>query len=464
MPFHLGKPILVMSILAVAAGITGALTRRDRGRAEIEHWAFSEQNWRLIAQRSGTGESLVERFERETGHSADSKLIQYRAMNTRLSSLFQSRTGWPELPDVIDLEVGSVGRYFRPPVDEMGLMPLDDLIDKHGWRGRILENRLATWSKDGVIFGIPQDVHPVMIAYNDARFRAAGVDLASSETWDDFVANCVKAQAYWRANGEPRANAFEMWESSAGTIITMLLQRGVNLVDQDGTVRLTDEKTLDTLVRYCLMLEGPEAGRIGVSTSPGSDAFSQDLPHGYVNAMLCADWRLRYLRDYGSAMAGQMRVMPMPRWPDSPYRTSTFGGSMVGIPRDARDPELSWRYIETTYLSQASAKARAEGTYVVPAVPELWDQSTADVPDPYYGGQAVRRMVFDLAADVPPRYVSPTSSVAEVEMSRALISALAYTREHRDTDLSGLREHCKSVLEGAAGRLRRQVDHARFDK
>ena len=49
-------------------------------------------------------------------------------------------------------------------------------------------------------------------------------------------------------------------------------------------------------------------------------------------------------------MAGKIKVMPMPRWPDSPYRTSTIGGTMIGIPRTAKDPEKAWKMIEHLYL------------------------------------------------------------------------------------------------------------------
>ena len=45
---------------------------------------------------------------------------------------------------------------------------------------KIVAARLAPWSKDGVIFGVPHDVHPVAIAYRDDLFREAGIDLPAA--------------------------------------------------------------------------------------------------------------------------------------------------------------------------------------------------------------------------------------------------------------------------------------------
>jgi hypothetical protein len=57
-------------------------------------------------------------------------------MQTRLASLFMSNARAPNLPDVVDLEISRVGRYFRPPVKAIGLLPLNDLLEKHGWTAR----------------------------------------------------------------------------------------------------------------------------------------------------------------------------------------------------------------------------------------------------------------------------------------------------------------------------------------
>ena len=82
-----------------------------------------------------------------------------------------------EIPDLVEMEISLVGRFFRPPLKEVGFLPLDAQLDRTGWRDRLLQSRLAPWQKEGVTFGVPHDVHPCTITYRDDLFREAGVDL-----------------------------------------------------------------------------------------------------------------------------------------------------------------------------------------------------------------------------------------------------------------------------------------------
>lgn len=460
MGFHLGKPILTMICLAAGAYALARVTQRGDHRADVEVWTFSDQHWRAY---TGSGQpagylSPKLRFERETGMSAEIKLIQTRALNTRLSTMFMSDTKGPEVPDVVEVEIGAVGRYFRPPVDEVGLLPLNDLLERHGWKGKLVEARLAPWSKHGTVFGIPCDVHPTMITYNAELFDQAGVDLASSRTWDEFIANCQKYQRYWKDRGEVRRKAFELYEDNATWLLVMLLQRGVNVIDDQEKIHLADEIVVDTLVSYCRMLAGPDA--MSVPTSAGREVFSVDFARGYVGAMFTPDWRFKYLKDGAPSLMGKLRVMPLPRWPDSPYRTSTWGGTMLGIPRNARDPEASWRMIEQLYLRPEALHEVMKTNYVLPPLKSVWDDPLLKVDDPYFGNQPVRQMIVDLADEVPPRYVTPATAVAEAELSMAMIEALAYTRAHGE---EGLREKCREWLTRAADSTRRRIEHGRFE-
>ena len=266
--------------------LLATVTQRQTKRADVEVWTFSEQHWRVFTGSNQPADyvSPLKQFENATGLTGEIKLINARAENTRLSTMFMSKTGWPEMPECVEIEISSVGRYFRPPVDEVGLLPLNDFIERHGWRGQIVESRLAPWSKHGTIFGIPSDVHPTMIAYNEPLFREAGIDLSTSATWDEFIKNCQAYEKYWRDKGVQRRRAFELWENSPTWLLAMLLQRGINVVDDQDKIWLADERVVDTMVTYVKMFVGPES--IALSASGGREAYSTELTNGYVGAML----------------------------------------------------------------------------------------------------------------------------------------------------------------------------------
>ena len=47
------------------------------------------------------------------------------------------------LPDLVEVEIGSIGNYFRPPVDDVGFLPLNDYLEKSGYADRILKSQFA---------------------------------------------------------------------------------------------------------------------------------------------------------------------------------------------------------------------------------------------------------------------------------------------------------------------------------
>src|SRR5450432_5551 len=157
MSFPLGKPIFVMIIIALISG--GFLaTRHEQPKSDLVFWTFTQSH-------ADTYRSIIAQFEKESGLKVDIQIVAPIAENVRLESMFMSGQHDRALPDVVEVEISNVARFFRPPLDEIGFLPLNDYLKKDGWDKRILPSRLATWTKGATIFGVPHDVHPVSITY-----------------------------------------------------------------------------------------------------------------------------------------------------------------------------------------------------------------------------------------------------------------------------------------------------------
>src|SRR5258706_16235636 len=208
MSFHLGKPILVMLVLAVVCAAGLALRPGKHDRPDLLVWVFADIHLKTYQGdgRPTTQPTLVEQYRRRTGKRVGIELVATRSEDVRLVSMFMSDSR--EVPDVVELEISSVAKYFRPPTRDVGLLPLNDFLTRSGWMDKVLAARLAPWSKNGVIFGVPHDVHPVTLVYRDDLFREAGIDLPAMKTWPAFRAGCLKFQDFWRARGGKNRNAF----------------------------------------------------------------------------------------------------------------------------------------------------------------------------------------------------------------------------------------------------------------
>src|SRR5690349_12542986 len=100
MGFHLGKPILVMAVLAVVSG-AALVGHRAPARKDLVVWVFAEEHLRAY-------EPLAREFEKETGLSVELRLVQESAMNRSLEAIFANDLSGEGVPDVVEVEINRV--------------------------------------------------------------------------------------------------------------------------------------------------------------------------------------------------------------------------------------------------------------------------------------------------------------------------------------------------------------------
>ncbi|MDB5298252.1 MAG: hypothetical protein JWO31_4235 [Phycisphaerales bacterium] len=511
MSFHLGRPILAMLGVALVGGAAVAI-RRPPARPDLEVWTFAQPHADAyapllpdVARQLGGG----------TGHdpSVAVRVIPNNALNVRLVSLLMADRRGSDLPDVVEVRQDAVGRYLGPPAGEIGFLPLNDLLATTGertidtpaaagatgwaarssadgkvyahdgsawrpapsrpagdyWIDRVVRARFAPYTKDGQIFGLPHDVHPTALAYRADLFAKAGVDLETPTpggdfvAWPDFRDRCLRFQAYWRGRGVADRWALDLFAANADVLAALLLQRGVNLVEPDGRVRLTDPATAGTLAFYAGLVAGP--GRVSAdSVTGGADAWRRDLEAGVVCGVVAPDWRAADLRAAVPGMAGKWRMTRLPKFDPADAPTTTWGGTMVALPRRARDPARAWRLVEALYLSPTGTEAQLRPPLgILPAVPDAWPASpTVAAGDPLFGGQRVARLYADLAPQIPAQHLTPDSAYAVAALGYVLSQAAADLRAGGTAESPAFRQKFTAWLAARQADVERQIAHSRL--
>jgi hypothetical protein len=492
MSFTPGRPLLVLLVVALISGVLVAL-RPAPPRATLDYWIFAEAHRHELTP-------ILDGFTRERGLTYDLDLVAGNALGARLESLFMSQAHGPQVPDLVNLEIHQVGRFFRPPVDGMGMLDLTPFFETRGerriaslddpgragwaarhsdggicvhdgqvwrrdatrtradtWKDRIIQARFTPWMKAGRIMGAPQDVHPMTITYRDDLFRAAGVDLAACRTWPEFHRACLHMQDHWRTQGVQPRHAMELFEAGCDLLQLMLLQRGVNLVEADGRVRLSDPLVAETVAFYAPLVAGPD--RIGVDAGLN---IAVELDAGSICACFTPDWRIFYLRHHAPTaadgtprMQGRLRMMPLPRFSDHDAATSTWGGTCTIIPKSCPDPELAFAAIERCFYSREACDARLAINSMLPPLPELWDHPLLHQDDPLFGGQRINELFIALASHLPERVMTPATSLAMEALTQVQAKAVAYVRRQ---GAEGLESACRGWLAGAESDLLRRIE------
>jgi hypothetical protein len=507
-------PVLAMLCLSVVSGLIVAV--RSNPTTDLRFWLYSEEHARAYRE-------ILPSFSKQTGKTVGLDLIPQQSLNTRMVSLFMSGRTEGELPDLVELEIADVGKYFRPSVDEVGLLPLNQYLANSGfreipepsapgregenarcradgriysyragrwalnpqrtrpdaWIDRIVRNRLSPWSKQGVIFGVPLDVHPVTLSYRKDLWDEAGIDpewVAGEDrqrrrpTWPEFQAKCLEFQQFWASRGVRNRHAMELFESQPDMLVCLLLQRHVNVIDENGGLHLTDSKTVDTVAFYAQLVAG--ARQVAVESAGGAGPWANDIIQGNICAFLTPDWRLSDLRQYAPQLAGKLRMMPLPRFqtidpsgrhvPDmSDAPTSTWGGTMIGITRSCKHPDDAWKLIESLDFSDVGLESRARNTNNLPPLRDYWEKPFFHEPDPLFGGQKTFELYIELADKIPSRHETWSSTLGRYGLGYALNQCAAYLNKGGSPD--GLEDYAASQLKRVEAYVKRCIDHGTLE-
>jgi len=459
MRFTLGRPVFALLLVALASG-SAVLVRPAEPRANLVVWTFSQAQADFFRNSS-----LPRQFENRTGFSVGISLMGQSGENIRLASAFMSDGRGAAAPDLCEIEIDAIGQFLRPPIRDIGLLPLNDFLARSGWESRIVASRLAPWSKTDpatgrqIICGIPEDVHPVAIAYRKDLFEQAGIDLAQAKSWNEFQSLCQRFESFWASRGFHDRRAIALSTSNPDELLEMLLQRHINLIDSDEQLHFTDAKVLGTLTFYARMIAG--SGAVAGEPSPGVQ-WTEDLEHGNICAICAPDWKVDDLRRFSPDLAGKIALMPMPRFEPDDSATSTLGGTMIGICRSCPDPERAWELLEYLVLSpQSHESAIAAGDDVLPAVSQYWSDPAYHRPDAFFaGGQSADDLFVTLAAQIPQRVVTPFTYQAELALGVVLHRSVTFLRQQGP---EGLDDACAGWLADAQNDIGRRIEFGKIE-
>jgi len=384
-------------------------------------------------------------------------LLSMPALERRMLSAFLTQT---PSADLIEAERRVAARAFVGPLESVGFADLTDRLRAEGLDEDINGPSFGPWTSRGRIFGLPHDVHPVMLGYRADIVEAAGIDVGRIETWDDFIRVMSPLMLGKDASGKPVRFLLNLWEDKDDLLEVLLLQAGGGFFDGSERVSIATDinaRVLSTVIAWC---RGPQ--RIA-SDAPDFTASGNQLKvEGYVLAALMPDWMCNIWRIEIPQLAGKVKVMPLPAWEKGGRRTSVWGGTMLGIAKASPDQDGLWEIAKRLYTSRELAREiYREGDIITP-VRSLWSDPVFDEADPYFSGQRKGRMFINLAPSVPSRTSSPFNTLAKQRVRDAALSLSAYAQSRGAFDVEQLKPEAMRLLEIAERQVRTQVERNVF--
>jgi len=340
----------------------------DQVRGNIEVWS-----WNIAA---GSLTELVPGFEATYPRSTVNINMTGSNMQSRF---FLSLSAGVGAPDISQLQIREAARYtYTRRLTDLTAVAgkYADQFPRSSWEDCLFEGR---------VYAIPWDTGPCAVFYRRDMFDDYGIDPASIETWDDYL-EAGKA-ILERSNGKTKMLFLPTHDILV--MFTIVLQQiNGQVFDDQGRIAINSNESLKVLE---LVKKFLEAG-ICANERYWMPAFYAALGSDRVATYPMAAWFGGMLKDSAPETAGNWGVFRLPALEPGGLRTSISGGSVLVIPDQCKQKEAAWAFVEYALCTPGPQIEQYKSFDLFPALLTTHQDPFFDEPDPFFGGQKVRRL------------------------------------------------------------------------
>ncbi|HUB27792.1 MAG TPA: extracellular solute-binding protein [Tepidisphaeraceae bacterium] len=431
----------IITALAVVSSVI-ILCRPDRRLAGLVFWTAAREHFVMYVPSAA-------QWNTEHSLQVHPFLLSSDALQHRMMSGFLSNV---PVADLIEVERSLIGPVFAGPLRDVGFMDLTQRLETETLNGVPLIDAInrpsfSPWTSRGHIFGIPHDVHPVMLAYRADLTDAAGIDMSKIKTWDDFAVMMRPLLKHLGPDGKPDHYPLNLWYTSIDQIEVLILQAGGGYFDIHGHVIIDSDSNAHVVSTIVSWMAGPN--RIAADAPEFTDSGNELRLDGFVCCAIMPDWLAGVYKGDIPGLTGELKIMPLPAWTPGGRRTSVWGGSMLGIPKSGHHIEAAWTFAKHLYLSNDLAHQLYETNCIISPVKAFWDSPFYKIPDPYFRGQAIGELYISQAPNVPLRSSSPFNTFAKMRVCDAVISLYRYAEATQTYSAAALEPKAHEYLNAA---------------
>ena len=204
---------------------------------------------------------------------------------------------------------------------------------------------------DGALYGVPFDLDPGLLFYNEAALSEAGVDATQIETYDDLL----EAARQYKA-ARPESGPIHLEQSAFLGQLQLEMyasQFGTSLADDNGELRL-DSPQYEQILTWLDTVQSEGLGTRAEFVTPGD---IETLESGDQVFYPWAIWFTFATQQLLPETTGDWRAMPLPAWEEGGARSGAMGGSSFVLPKDGENADLAWLFYEFLMFDEAGYTA-----------------------------------------------------------------------------------------------------------
>ncbi len=368
---------VVFAILLL--GIASAQAAKKR---TVTLWSFAKNNveeW----------ESRKAELEKQFNIELKIELVAQHAFVQKLQAVMMEGKN---VPDIIEWLIEN-NRILNANPKKSFVLPLDKYITKSKVFGEVVKGRVDWVNYGGHVYGLPHDVHPVVLIYNDTLWKSVGVDVAKIKTWDEYFEASKKLTAE-KKDGKSLHYALPYGKDGlANTMFMIWQQTGSQVLDKNGTPTFTSPE-FEAFVKKWQQWQAT-----GAFTMWDWGNFAALLANGTLASYVSPDWWIPQINDASKKYEFKVRDMPLYK-KDGP-NTASWGGTFLAIPKGTKKPDEIYKIMETMQYDKKALVLRWDKTSMLPPLAKVWDEPAFHQPDPRFGGQKLGSIMVSSARNMP---------------------------------------------------------------
>ncbi|TCN24969.1 ABC transporter substrate-binding protein [Mesobacillus foraminis] len=352
----------------------------EKDATELKYWTFVELHMDFF-------KDAVPRWN-ELHPDKKIKLVAetfpYDQMHNNLLLALQSGKG---APDISDIEVGRFPNFLQ---GEPQLLPMNEYVDPE--KANFVESRLNLYAKDGNYYGMPTHVGATVMYYNKEIMDAAGVDIDSIKTWDDYV------EAGKKVVEKTDAVMTNVHTGDATQFQQMISQQGSDLFDESGKLTVDSEKNVKTLSLLNDMLYKHKIAELTPGGEPHAEEYYSYMNDGKAASISMPLWYMGRFTDYMQDLKGKMVIRPLPAWEEGGGRSVGIGGTGTVVTNQTKHADLAREFLAFAKLSkEANIKLWTVLGFDPPRW-DVWEEPAVREDNKFY--QFFGNDIFDTLLDI----------------------------------------------------------------
>lgn len=396
------RDFLRASAGATAAAAVGTLTGAAAAAPRAQGEAIVLTEWAFADNRAEWQREVIAELWDNPDVTFDIQNLPWEEIWTKLQTVFVAGTG---APDIVELEVSQWGQYATG--DDVPFVALNDHI------GDEMENLVeaaatAPWTKAGNIYGIGNEVNPVLFYYRGDIADELGIDFEAPATWDELaaLAPAVKEGGY-----ELGALPVDGWE----TFFVQLTQAGGDFFDAEGNVTANSDLAVEVLSWQQDQLRNQQ--NFIDQPNPQWPVLLED---GYIT-LNGAPWFQGFMKQNMPEQEGLWRMRLMPLWDEGGVGTASRGGTGMGITNQSPNADAAWEFIRVCNLTVDGCMLGFRRLNLFPSYIPTWEEEDLYRTDDYFSGQTPAEYIAAAAETMGSTNLDPYFSLLTGIVTRLAI-------------------------------------------